>query len=214
MCPAAASRRVCTQVCRAPFPTTTSLDVQPSDSPSEVFFQPQHRPQVQVVGGLVQQQYSGLDVQRPSQADAHAPATRKVLRGASLRVGGGNGNRLHQDIAAFDRLDSLKVWIDEWDGTRQSQGRLKNLTSQLIGRFAGAAVQATRATFDGGPFIRFGADIVVPQEIRAEIAVLKGIVAAFVMSKNTRTGEAPRSIAASSRLRSRSVRRLCTTTAT
>jgi len=66
-----------------------------------------------------------------------------------------------------------------------AQGRLKNLTSQLIGRFAAAAVQATR-TQDGGSLIRFGADIIVPREIRAEIAVLKGIVAAFVMSKNTR----------------------------
>jgi dGTPase len=89
-------------------------------------------------------------------------------------------------IAAFDRLDNLDVWIDGWDGSRRSQGRLKNLTSQLIGRFAGAAVQATRAADGEGSLIRFGADIVVPREIRAEIAVLKGIVAAFVMSKNTR----------------------------
>ncbi|WP_349897897.1 deoxyguanosinetriphosphate triphosphohydrolase [Parafrigoribacterium soli] len=89
-------------------------------------------------------------------------------------------------IAAFDRLDSLAVWIDDWDGSRQAQGRLKNLTSQLIGRFSGAAVQATHAAFASGPFIRFGAAIVVPREIRAEIAVLKGIVAAFVMSRNTR----------------------------
>ncbi len=98
------------------------------------------------------------------------------------------GGELSHDelVAAFDRLDSLKVWIDEWDGSRRSQGRLKNLTSQLIGRFAGAAVEATRASYERGPFIRFGADIVVPREIRAEIAVLKGIVAAFVMSRNTR----------------------------
>ncbi len=89
-------------------------------------------------------------------------------------------------IAAFDRLDSLDVWIDEWDGSRQSQGRLKNLTSQLIGRFAGAAVHATRQADGAGSLIRFNANIVVPREIVAEIAVLKGIVAAFVMSKNTR----------------------------
>jgi dGTPase len=88
-------------------------------------------------------------------------------------------------IAAFDRLDSLDIWIDEWDGSRMAQGRLKNLTSQLIGRFAAAAVQATRIQ-DGGSLIRFGAEIIVPREIRAEIAVLKGIVAAYVMSKNTR----------------------------
>ena len=89
-------------------------------------------------------------------------------------------------IAAFDRLDSLDVWLDGWDGSRSSQGRLKNLTSQLIGRFGGAAVKATRREQSGGSLIRFSADIVVPREIQAEIAVLKGIVAAFVMSKNTR----------------------------
>ena len=89
-------------------------------------------------------------------------------------------------IAAFDRLDSLDVWLETWDGSRRDQGRLKNLTSQLIGRFAGAAVQATRAADGQGSLIRFRASMVVPREISAEIAVLKGIVAAFVMSHNTR----------------------------
>jgi dGTPase len=98
------------------------------------------------------------------------------------------GGELSHDelIAAFDRLDSLDVWIDSWDGSRLAQSRLKNLTSQLIGRFAGGAVQATREAFDSGNLSRFGADVIVPREIAAEIAVLKGIVAAFVMSKNTR----------------------------
>ncbi|MBC7591434.1 MAG: deoxyguanosinetriphosphate triphosphohydrolase [Salinibacterium sp.] len=88
-------------------------------------------------------------------------------------------------IAAFDRLDNLDVWIDRWDGSRPAHGRLKNLTSQLIGRFAGAAVQATRESYEGS-LARFGADLVIPREIQAEIAVLKGIVAAFVMSANAR----------------------------
>jgi dGTPase len=89
-------------------------------------------------------------------------------------------------IAAFDRLDNLDVWLDTWDGSRAAQGRLKNLTSQLIGRFAGAAVSATRAASPHGSLIRFAADVVVPREIQAEIAVLKGIVAANVMSTNAR----------------------------
>jgi dGTPase len=88
-------------------------------------------------------------------------------------------------IAAFDRLDNLDVWIDRWDGSRRAHGRLKNLTSQLIGRFAGAAVQSTRQSH-AGILARFGADLVIPREIQAEIAVLKGIVAAFVMSTNSR----------------------------
>jgi len=97
------------------------------------------------------------------------------------------GGELDHDelIAAFDRLDSLDFWLDRWDGSREAHGRLKNLTSQLIGRFAGAAVQATRQAHPG-VLARFGGDLVVPREIQAEIAVLKGIVAAFVMSANAR----------------------------
>lgn len=97
------------------------------------------------------------------------------------------GELAHDElIAAFDRLDSLESWIDEFDGTRAAQGRLKNLTSQLIGRFAGTATKATLAEHGNEPVVRFDASIVVPRETRAEIAVLKGIVAANVMSMNSR----------------------------
>ncbi len=89
-------------------------------------------------------------------------------------------------IAAFDRLDNLDVWLDAWDGTRAAQGRLKNLTSQLIGRFIGAAITATREAYPQESLIRFSANVVVPRHIQAEIAVLKGIVAANVMSTNSR----------------------------
>lgn len=97
------------------------------------------------------------------------------------------GGELGHDelIAAFDRLDSLDFWLDRWDGSREAHGRLKNLTSQLIGRFSAAAVHATREAHTGS-LARFGADLEVPREIQAEIAVLKGIVAAFVMSTNSR----------------------------
>jgi dGTPase len=98
------------------------------------------------------------------------------------------GGELSHDelVAAFDRLDNLDVWIETWDGSRAAQGRLKNLTSQLIGRFLGASVAATRAQFPQASLIRFSANVVVPREIQAEIAVLKGIVAANVMSTNAR----------------------------
>ncbi len=89
-------------------------------------------------------------------------------------------------IAAFDRLGSLDAWLDSWDGSRRDLARLKNLTSQLIGRFAGEAVRATRAGHPSGTLARFAADVVVPDDTRAEIAVLKGIVAAKVMSTNAR----------------------------
>jgi dGTPase len=98
------------------------------------------------------------------------------------------GGELDHDelIAAFDRLDSLDAWIDSWDGSRIASAQLKNLTSQLIGRFAHEAVHATRAAYSQGSLIRFGANVVVPRNTQAEIAVLKGIVAANVMSTNSR----------------------------
>ncbi|WP_309712420.1 deoxyguanosinetriphosphate triphosphohydrolase [Pseudolysinimonas sp.] len=89
-------------------------------------------------------------------------------------------------VNAFDRLDNLDYWIDSWDGSRRDLARLKNLTSYLIGRFAGHAERATREAYPQATLARFGADVVVPTETQAEIAVLKGIVAANVMSTNAR----------------------------
>jgi dGTPase len=98
------------------------------------------------------------------------------------------GGELSHDelIAAFDRLDALPTWIDSWTGSRQEMGALKNLTSTLIGRFAGSATAATREHASSAALVRFGADVIVPAETRAEIAVLKGIVAANVMSHESR----------------------------
>lgn len=88
--------------------------------------------------------------------------------------------------AAFERLEAMETWLTTWQGTRQNQAQLKNFTSDLIGRFARAAIHATRASAQGATLHRYGAHIVVPHEVRAEIAVLKGIVAAFVMASGRR----------------------------
>jgi dGTPase len=98
------------------------------------------------------------------------------------------GGELPHDelVAAFDRLDGLTSWIETWEGSRQEMGALKNLTSTLIGRFAGSATAATREHATASSLVRFGADVVVPPETRSEIAVLKGIVAANVMSHESR----------------------------
>jgi dGTPase len=95
--------------------------------------------------------------------------------------------------ASDDELDATLAGlraVDSWprapyDGTRRSQAALKNLTSDLIGRFCGAAQHATFAASDG-PFVRYAADLVVPQQTRLEMAVLKGIAARYVMQADDR----------------------------
>jgi dGTPase len=98
------------------------------------------------------------------------------------------GGAFDQDelVEALHRLRATDAWITEWDASRRAHAALKNLTSQLIGRFAGEATAATRRAHPGGELVRFAADIVVPRGIQAEIAALKGVVAAFVMAHNTR----------------------------
>lgn len=88
--------------------------------------------------------------------------------------------------AAYDRIASTESWLTVWRGTRSDQAQLKNFTSDMIGRFARAAIHHTLDAADGQPLARYGASVVVPAEVRAEIAVLKGIVAAFVMESGRR----------------------------
>jgi dGTPase len=94
------------------------------------------------------------------------------------------------DDADLDQaLAGLRA-VDGWphaayDGSRRHLASLKNLTSDLIGRFCGAVQDATFAG-DEGPFVRYDADLVVPDETQCEIAVLKGIAAHYVMRTDDR----------------------------
>lgn len=85
--------------------------------------------------------------------------------------------------AALDRLTSLPYWPSTFDGSQRSLAALKNLTSQLIGRFCRAAYSATRAEFGDGPLTRYAADLIVPLDAREEVAVLKSMAALFVMRR-------------------------------
>ncbi|MET0674007.1 MAG: deoxyguanosinetriphosphate triphosphohydrolase [Microbacterium pygmaeum] len=83
---------------------------------------------------------------------------------------------------ALFRLMRLPEWIDSFDGTRAAHARLKNLTSDLIGRFARAATAATREAYSAEVLTRYRAHVVVPRVVEAEMAVLKGIIGAVVVS--------------------------------
>ncbi|MDQ6527052.1 deoxyguanosinetriphosphate triphosphohydrolase [Nocardioides sp. LHD-245] len=81
----------------------------------------------------------------------------------------------------LDRLRAVGSWPRApYDGGRAGLAALKNLTSDLIGRFCGAVQQATFAAGEE-PFVRYAGDLVIPEATWAEITVLKGIAAHYVM---------------------------------
>ena len=88
--------------------------------------------------------------------------------------------------AALAGLRDQGSWpTTPYDGSRRGVAALKNLTSDLIGRFCGAVQHATFADSEG-PFARYAADLVVPERTRLEMAVLKGVAARYVMQADDR----------------------------
>ncbi|NJP69258.1 deoxyguanosinetriphosphate triphosphohydrolase [Streptomyces spiramenti] len=85
--------------------------------------------------------------------------------------------------AALDRLLEQEWWPHGYDGTAPAQVRLKNATSQLIGRFCLSAEAATRARFGNGPLTRYGAELIVPRGTRLECDVLKAVADVYVMQR-------------------------------
>ena len=90
------------------------------------------------------------------------------------------------DLAGvLDRLLALSTLRDlaDYDGSYRAQAAAKRATSELTGRFAGAAVDATRAKHGSGPLVRYAAELVVPDETAAECALLKAIAVHYVMRR-------------------------------
>ncbi|MEU0039111.1 MULTISPECIES: deoxyguanosinetriphosphate triphosphohydrolase [unclassified Streptomyces] len=84
---------------------------------------------------------------------------------------------------ALDRLLDQDWWPHGYDGSAIAQARLKDATSQLIGRFCLAAEGATRTTYGLGRLTRYGAELVVPRAARLECAVLKAVADRYVMQR-------------------------------
>jgi dGTPase len=82
----------------------------------------------------------------------------------------------------FGALLALDFWPQAFDGAPQTAAAVKNLTSELIGRFCGAAQRATRKP-GAASLGRFAADLEVPRQQRIECALLKGVTACYVMGR-------------------------------
>ncbi|MGO1511404.1 MAG: deoxyguanosinetriphosphate triphosphohydrolase [Actinomycetaceae bacterium] len=84
--------------------------------------------------------------------------------------------------AALERVLALPVVPREFDHSWAGLAALKDMASQLIGRFCAAAEDATREQYGPDPLARYAADLVVPAATTAEILALKGVAAHFVMA--------------------------------
>jgi dGTPase len=83
---------------------------------------------------------------------------------------------------ALAALQKLSCWPRYYDGTHRSLARLKDLASQLIGRFAQAAEVATQEEYGDGDLTRYNANLVVPRAQRVEVALLKSMAGHYVIN--------------------------------
>lgn len=88
--------------------------------------------------------------------------------------------------AALKRLEATDEWVPAVNGSRRSLAALKDMTSQFIGRFCTAALVATRQEYGDEPLTRFNAQLIVPRETEYEIAAMKGLATAYVMTAEER----------------------------
>jgi len=85
-------------------------------------------------------------------------------------------------LDALSRLSSLSAWPHYYDGSHRSLARLKDSTSQLIGRFVLAAELQTRQIHGTGPLSRYGADLEIPREQKLEVDFLKAIAGHYLIN--------------------------------
>jgi dGTPase len=85
-----------------------------------------------------------------------------------------------------------RLTAEEYDGSLSAQVALKLLTSELVGRFVSAAVTETRRVHGDGVLTRYDADLAIPPQVAAEVALLKAVALRYVMSDAQRLAQQAR----------------------
>ncbi len=83
---------------------------------------------------------------------------------------------------ALSRLAQLSCWPRGFDRTHASLARLKDTTSQLIGRFVGAAERQTREIHGSGNLSRYNANLEIPREAVIEVDFLKAVAGHYLIN--------------------------------
>lgn len=104
----------------------------------------------------------------------------QIYRSMTIDYGSDASEQEAQD--AHERLANLSAWPQYFDGTHRSLARLKDSTSQLIGRFVLAAEVATRTVHGDGPLSRYGANLEIPREQVIEVDFLKAIAGHYLIN--------------------------------
>jgi len=128
-----------------------------------------------------------------------SPAERTLVSRTTATIYCDDGVSETELTEVLDALLAHQMWPDSYDGGPATAAALKNLTSELIGRFCVAAQQATIAAARltpssttspsshtspmGHSLTRYAADLIVPRRQRLECALLKGITAHYVMTR-------------------------------
>lgn len=96
--------------------------------------------------------------------------------------GYGSNASKEEAAAALTRLQALSCWPASFDRTHRALARLKDTTSQLIGRFVLSAELETRKIHGDGPLTRYSANLEIPREQKIEVDFLKAVAGHYLIN--------------------------------
>ena len=101
---------------------------------------------------------------------------------AEMVSGYGSDATKDEVAAALTRLQQLSCWPAGFDRTHRALARLKDSTSQLIGRFVLASEIETRKVHGDGPLTRYNANLEIPREQKIEVDFLKAVAGHYLIN--------------------------------
>lgn len=93
---------------------------------------------------------------------------------------GGTPAELIEGAASLRELPVVAAAAD-FDFSLRSYAALKAMTSDLVGRYVGATIEATKAAHEGQQVGRMHGDLIIPETVAREVKLLKTLAVLYVM---------------------------------